>query len=403
LRAAIRLLSLRGTPLVDEEAQFVPHPALRAMSRPHYAAAVYSISPGGEVTSTLRPIFAVWLVSACVSGTALAHHSANLTFDPSRSIEIRGEVVEWRFKNPHTLMVVDGVEVVGGVDSPQGVQRWEIESSAAAGLRARGIDENTFRPGDRVRVRGNPARNAASRRANAFGGDAGFFREDGTRFETPAARALPAPVAAKGTGVQRLAGVWRSPPQPYGASSPLALNAAGKAAVAGYDQKLSPANTCEAMSIPDVFNAPYLVTIEVAPQRIVVRNQAYNVERTIPLDGKPAPADPAGRFGTVRGRVQDGKLVIDSDGYPASRWGLGAATQIQGAGTDIPSSTRKAVSETFSVSDDGLTLIYQYTVSDAEYLAQPFSHRVEMARQPDGLPVYPYDCDKESAAQFSRD
>ena len=355
------------------------------------------------MSSTLRSIFAACVLSAWLPGAALAHHSANLTFDPNRLIEIKGEVVEWRFKNPHTLMVLDGVEVVGGVDSRQGIQRWEIESSAATGLRARGIDESTFRPGDRIRVRGNPARNASSHRANAFGGAGGFFREDGTRFETSTTQTLPAPVAAKGTGVERLAGIWRSPAQPYGASSPLALTAAGKAAVAGYDQKLSPANTCESMSIPDVFNAPYLVTIEVAPERIVVRNQAYSVERSIPLDGKAAPADPARKFGTVRGRVQDGKLVVDSDGYPASRWGLGAATQVMGAGTDIPSSTRKAVSETFSVSDDGLTLIYQYTVSDAEYLTAPFSHRVEMARQPDGLPVFPYDCDKESAAQFSRD
>jgi hypothetical protein len=74
-----------------------------------------------------------------------------------------------------------------------------------------------------------------------------------------------------------------------------------------------------------------------------------------------------------------------------------------GAGTDIPSSTRKTVSETYAVSDDGLTLIYEYTVSDPEYLTQPFSHRVELPRQPDDLPVYPYDCDPKSASQFSRD
>jgi hypothetical protein len=354
------------------------------------------------MSSTLRSLFAASLLSACASGAALAHHSANVTFDPNRVIEIRGEVVEWRFKNPHTLLVVNGVEV--GAESREGAQRWEIESSAATSLRARGMDENTFRPGDRIVVRGNPARNASSHRANAFGGGgAGFFRADGSRFETAAPRPTSAPVAAKGTGVARLAGIWRSPAQPYGASSPLSLTAGGKAAVASYDQKLSPANTCEPMSIPDVFNAPYLVTINVTPERVVVRNQAYSVERTIPLDGKPAPADPAGRFGTVRGRVQDGKLIVDSNGYPASRWGLGAATQVMGAGTDIPSSTRKAVSETFSVSDDGLTLIYEYTVSDPEYLTQPFSHRVELPRQPDDLPVYPYDCDPKSASQFSRD
>ncbi len=69
------------------------------------------------MSSTLRSLFAASLVSACGSGTALAHHSANVTFDPNRVIEIRGEVVEWRFKNPHTLLVLNGVEVDGGAES----------------------------------------------------------------------------------------------------------------------------------------------------------------------------------------------------------------------------------------------------------------------------------------------
>ena len=53
--------------------------------------------------------------------------------------------------------------------------------------------------------------------------------------------------------------------------------------------------------------------------------------------------------------------------------------------------------------DDGLTLVYEYAVNDPVYLAEPFSHRIEMARLPGDTPVYPFDCDVQSASQFSRD
>ena len=138
------------------------------------------------------------------------------------------------------------------------------------------------------------------------------------------------------------------------------------------------------MSIPDIYNAPRIVvTIEIRADQAVVRNQAYNATRTIPLGGNETPADPAGLFGTVRGRIENDALAIESRDYPASAWGLGAATQIMGAGADVPSSERKTVTERFSVSgDDGLTLVYEYTVNDPAYLTEPFRHRIEMARLP---------------------
>ena len=182
------------------------------------------------------------------------------------------------------------------------------------------------------------------------------------------------------------------------------LTAAGREAWERYDQKLSPANTCEPMSIPDIHNAPsYIVTIEIADKQAVLKNQAYKVVRTIPLDGSEAPADPKQQFGIVRGRIDNGALVVESRAYPASKWGLDAATQIMGAGADVPSSPQKTVVERFSVSPDGLKLTYEYTVQDPVYLAAPFSHRVEWARLPSNTTVYPYDCDVESASQFSRD
>ena len=345
--------------------------------------------------------FSTGFIAATACYAAYAHHSVTGSFDVTRRIEITGEVVEWRFRNPHTLLVVEGTAVIDGTRDDT-KRRWEIESSAAAGLRAAGVDENTFARGARVTVKGMPHRNPTTYRANAFASAGSFFDANGKNMfgENP----VTGPAAVTAVSSQRLDGLWRPPFQPNPATTPLKLTAAGREAWERYDQKLSPANSCEPMSIPDIHNAPsYIVTIEIADDRAVLRNQAYKVVRTIPLDGSEAPADPAGQFGIVRGRIDSGALVVESRAYPASKWGLGAATQIMGAGADVPSSPQKTVIERFSVASDGLKLIYEYTVQDPVYLETPFSHRVEWARLPSDTTIYPYDCDVESASQFSRD
>ena len=349
-------------------------------------------------------IFLAGFVAVAALGTVQAHHSVSGSFDSERSIEITGDVVEWRFRNPHTLLVVDGTAVIDG-KRDEVERRWDIESSAAAGLRASGVDEKTIVPGTRITVKGIPHRNPSTYRANAFASSGSFVDANGKSIFGGGARTAPsAPVAATGTGAQRLVGLWSPPFQANPATTPLSLTAAGREAWERYDQKLSPANTCESMSIPDIYNAPsYIVTIEISDKQAVVRNQAYKVVRTIPLDGTEAPADPKQQFGIVRGRIDNGALVIESRAYPASKWGLGAATQVMGAGADVPSSTEKTVLERFTASPDGLKLAYEYTVQDPTYLAAPYSHRVEWARLPSDTPVYPYDCDVESASQFSRD
>src|SRR5690348_478053 len=116
--------------------------------------------------------------AAVATFAAHAHHSVTGSFDPSRTIEITGDVVEWRFRNPHTMLIVDGTAVIDGKRDDT-KRRWEIESSAAAGLRASGVDEKTFSPGERVTVKGMPHRNPTTYRANAFGSSGSFVDANG--------------------------------------------------------------------------------------------------------------------------------------------------------------------------------------------------------------------------------
>src|SRR5688572_32631461 len=98
---------------------------------------------------------------------ASAHHSVTTHFDMTRSIEIRGVVVDFKLRSPHASLVVDGQSYVDGVLQDETVQRWEIESSAAPGLRAMGITPETFKAGDTITVVAAPNRQAGFRFVNS--------------------------------------------------------------------------------------------------------------------------------------------------------------------------------------------------------------------------------------------
>lgn len=333
---------------------------------------------------------------------AAAHHSVTTHFDMTRSIEIRGVVVDFKLRSPHASLVVDGQSYVDGVLQDETVQRWEVESSAAPGLRTMGITPDTFKAGDTITVIAAPNRQSGFRFVNS----STFIDGAGKRYSRATAERVQVAtvdaVAAQ-EGLARMAGRWSAPGGFARAEgSPLPLNAEGRAAWDNYDAKQSPANTCEPMNFPDMFNAPYLFDVRVENNTLVIHNQPWEVERRVPLDGSEVATVPDGLFGVVRGRLEGNSVILQSDRYPPSRWGLGSATQFLGSGADMPSSAQKKVMERFTLSDDGLTLNYDYTLEDPAYLSQPFNGHLQFVRLAPDTPMYPYDCVEEAASMFSR-
>ena len=101
------------------------------------------------------------------------HHSTNDIYDEEQTVEITGVVTLWRLVNPHPYLVVE-------VTGPDGrTDEWDVSfgGSAAAPLARRGYSTETFKPGDIVVVRGNPARSQDARGILVRGG---ITREDGT-------------------------------------------------------------------------------------------------------------------------------------------------------------------------------------------------------------------------------
>lgn len=338
----------------------------------------------------------VLAVSTCWVQRADAHHAITANFDPTRTAELRGVVVEFRFRSPHSYLVVEGIGVVDGVRQSETPVRWQVESHSVPGMRNLGIEQSTFSPGDTISISGFPSRRNV---ASLMLGTA-FVGADGARYAP--SEQTQGTVAVSAEGIARLTGRWRSPGYINGPDTPLPLNPAGRAAWQSYDPIESPAAKCETQSIPSVFNAPYLSELRIGSDSVFVRNEAYDVRRTIPLGDSFASVNPNGSFGEARARVEGDTLIIESRGYPPSGWGLGIATHVDGGGADIPSSEQKTVVERYSVSDDGQTLTLAYTLSDPAYLTRPYDGRIELQRVSPDTAIYDYVCDPQSAAEFAR-
>ncbi len=323
-----------------------------------------------------------------------AHHSFASHYDPTRSMDLRGTVVDFSFRSPHSFLYLD----TAGEDGER--VTWEIEMASVPLLRRFGIDADTFKAGDQVsanvwpnRVEGNPL---------VWG--QGFIAADGRALGEfpPTPKVESAYLAA--TGVERLQGHWRVPvPMFDHTKSPLPLTPAGLAAVQAYDPQESAANRCEPNIVPASYHSPYQFAIEINGTEAVIQQEMYSVTRTIPLDAEPRRAEPTGLFGLVTGRIEGDELVVESADFPASGWGLGTASDELGAGTDIPSSDRKTLIERFSVSDDAQVLIVRYRVEDPVYLTQPYDGVAMLNRVADNEILYAYVCELDSAERFSRD
>jgi hypothetical protein len=331
--------------------------------------------------------------SFMLTDAAQAHHSFATHYDASKSTQINGVVTRWDFRSPHSFIFMN-VPKDGG-----GVTPYEVELHSLPVLTRMGYSASTFKPGDRITVNAWPNRSPTN--PLVFG--IGVITAGGVSLgEFPPIRDVKSAFLAA-SGAQRVQGRWQvpQPGEPASFERPMSLTPAGLAAVASYDPQKSPANDCEPYNVPGTFLTPYLFDIRIGEREAVIRHEAYNIIRRVPLGADAAQVEPSGVFGKARARIEGNELVVESSGYPASAWGLALAVDENGLGADIPSSTQKSVVERFSVSDDGLTLNLRYTVSDPVYLTKPYTGTAKLDRVADDAPIYDFKCELDSAARFS--
>ena len=91
-------------------------------------------------------------VLAAVPVAALAHHSFAVFFDGSKNITLTGVVTEFKFVNPHGLIVLQ-------VKNKDGVaEEWKVETNSPSILRRRGWAPDSIKAGETITIEGWPGR-----------------------------------------------------------------------------------------------------------------------------------------------------------------------------------------------------------------------------------------------------
>jgi hypothetical protein len=119
-----------------------------------------------------RPSLFVALLLA--AGGAYAHHSAPVFYKVEERVTVSGTVTDFKFTNPHAILKF---EVVGEDGAKQ---QWTAETTSPSILRRRGWSQESFKPGEKVKLEGMPSIDGSYliRITRAF-------REDGTEVGVP--------------------------------------------------------------------------------------------------------------------------------------------------------------------------------------------------------------------------
>jgi hypothetical protein len=92
------------------------------------------------------------------AGAAYAHHSFPATYIMEDTETIEGVMVQFLFRNPHSFVHVMVTDEETGEN-----QRYAVEWGGASAL-AGSVDRSSLKPGDRVRISGQPGRNPEDHR-----------------------------------------------------------------------------------------------------------------------------------------------------------------------------------------------------------------------------------------------
>jgi hypothetical protein len=82
-----------------------------------------------------------------------AHHSFAATYFEDHTVTIKGKLVQFLYRNPHSFVHVEAPDDKGET------QVWAVEWGAGGQLSRDGVTRESLKPGDVVEIKGNPGRN----------------------------------------------------------------------------------------------------------------------------------------------------------------------------------------------------------------------------------------------------
>jgi hypothetical protein len=324
-------------------------------------------------------------IVAAVAAPASAHHSA-AAFDTQKEVKLTGSVVSYRFANPHVYLTLQVKKDDGSTVMT------EIEAGAAAVLNGLGFTKNSIAVGDVVTIVGNPARNNPT--TLVLGRE--LYKRDGTYMPLNiASRSVYDAKSATSATATGIAGTWFAPRSEFGAflgsSGRWQLTDKGKAASANAAARNNNLKDCVPVGAPGLMLYPVADVITVQRDRVVMKVDWMDSERSVFLDGrKHPPASETFLQGHSVGRWEGNTLVVETTNFKDNAMGLSMA---------LPGSTQKRLTERFALGDDRKSLIYSGAMEDAVYLSQPVTWTSKLEYRPTMAPSN-QKCDKEIARKF---
>jgi hypothetical protein len=103
------------------------------------------------------------IIVACAAGALLeaslacAHHSFAY-FDQAKDVTYDGYLVEYRWENPHTHLIV---KVPATAKDPATVGTWDIEGGSVNIMTRQGWKKSLFKPGDHVQIVAHPMKDGS--------------------------------------------------------------------------------------------------------------------------------------------------------------------------------------------------------------------------------------------------
>lgn len=290
---------------------------------------------------------------ALYAGVATGHHS-HASLDPNDVRVLTGVVTRYSWSMPHVYLKVEAPNPAGEV------VEYSIELLHPGAMAEQGWSKDSFKPGDRITWQGQHDRNKARAYSSLEWAERNGVRvgkdEDG--------------VAAQVVPSTDFTGLWnRGPNQPtYFPPTGWPLTPKGEALVAQFSEDQNPVLECYDPGPPKSMTLPYAHRIRYADANtLIIERDLMEGERVVHLD-RTAPAGAPSKFGHSIGWFEDGDLIVETSNFVADRWGTH---------TGIDSSAQKQLRERFRLTDGGLGIEIEITVTDPEYLSAPatFTHR----------------------------
>ncbi len=327
---------------------------------------------------------------------AFAHHSARITYDMDRVIEVEGEITGVMWRNPHLRFSLSAMGENGEAVA------WEVESIPATRLARVGITPDQLSVGDIVTVAGFPARRAVQ---DVYA--INMLLADGREalLDTPVARWTDNTV---GTGMDETPGtpgadatlgifrVWSTDGSflrtetrflTEGGTLNYPLTDAARAAQAAWDP-LAPDNpflTCMPKGMPTIMQQPNPIEFVDNGDEIIFRMEEFDTVRVIDMGGdaaaEPPPPTPLGHS---TGRWEGGTLVVQTSGINWPYFDQNG----------LPQSEAVETLERFTVNEDGSRLNYEVIVTDPWLFTEPVTLSKAWRWIP-GDAVLPFNCTDE--------